>query len=662
MVLTNDSGTTQVSNNRSSPNPPMTHRRTRSSFIAPTFHGAPAIQPLASVPIGTTAQNLVPEFERQNSNVTVSMFRTPPLENNMVFNRMSSPSKSDNKMSLTLSTSPQLHSLNKPRLHDIGLLHSRAVSTTDPSVGTPISIAQYRKSPPISPFLIPKIGNKTESEPSTETKRSHQDSAEKDVRKTEAKLRNVKTELRTLQETKQQLYLDIEKLQEYKRSLLREIELLKSTRDNLAEDFTVSRHDRSMRNSFDGLRPDVDTHINNTSATAPSSSPQTHSLANRSKFWKFFSKEQHNNLKELPITTIDQAVGSNSTGIGTPTTFANAINAAVTVTPNETPQTMLTSSGGGGGGGGGSGSTGTNTGTKHLSPALHSKIFTPMNQSSSKSHSAGSSPSSSLPSVVQIQSNASPALGRTTEGEAHNVQYYKPTFDESKISLIRQCQLENREVPVIVTKCIEYIEASPRGLKTEGIYRKAGSHTQIENLERILQRAGDRDSGTFDIKNAIGGNDDGDDNVVEAFQGSDIDINVVASVLKRYLRRFEEPVISYNVYDDLILIVRQYSLLSRGSVADIKSQENAELFGIVKEKIRRTLTMGMPREHMSLLKVLIAHVNEVAKWKDWNLMNLHNLSLVFVPSLIRDENGEKDIADMKERNYLVEFIFTYGVA
>ena len=410
-----------------------------------------------------------------------------------------------------------------------------------------------------------------------------------------------------------------------------------------------------MRNSFDSLHPDVDTHINNTSVIAPSSSPQAHSLPNRAKFWKFFGKEQHNNLKELPVTTIDHAVGSNSSDIRVPTTLSNAMNATVTATPNETPQTVVSSSGG-------SGNTGINIGAKHLSPTLHGKISTPMNQTSSKSHSAGSSPSSSLPSVVQVQSNATPALGRTAEGETHNVvPHHKPTSEELKISLIRQCQLENREVPAIVTKCIEYIEASPRGLKTEGIYRKAGSHTQIENLERILQNAGDSSSGTLDIRAAIGGGG-GDDGDVEALQGSDIDINVVASVLKRYLRRFEEPVISYNVYDDLIQIVRQYGLLSRGSVADIKLQENGELFRIVKEKILRTLAVGMPREHMSLLKVLIAHVNEVAKWKDWNLMNLHNLSLVFVPSLIRDRNGEKDIADMRERNYLVEFIFTYGVA
>ena len=125
--VTNDLGTGQVSNSRSSPNPPTTHRRTRSSFITSTFHGTPALQPLVSVPPGTAAQKSVPEFERQNSNVTVSMFRTPPLENNMVFNRMSSPNKSDNKLSLTLSASPQLHTLNKPRLHDIGLLHSRTI-------------------------------------------------------------------------------------------------------------------------------------------------------------------------------------------------------------------------------------------------------------------------------------------------------------------------------------------------------------------------------------------------------------------------------------------------------------------------------------------------------------------------------------------------------
>lgn len=38
-------------------------------------------------------------------------------------------------------------------------------------------------------------------------------------------------------------------------------------------------------------------------------------------------------------------------------------------------------------------------------------------------------------------------------------------------------------------------------------------------------------------------------------------------------------------------------------------------------------------------------------------MTLYNLALVFAPGLIRDFSGEKDIIDMKERNYIVAFIF-----
>ena len=57
--------------------------------------------------------------------------------------------------------------------------------------------------------------------------------------------------------------------------------------------------------------------------------------------------------------------------------------------------------------------------------------------------------------------------------------------------------------------------------------------------------------------------------------------------------------------------------------------------------------------------MLVRHIDTVARYSDSNLMNLNNLALVFAPGLIRDYSGERDIIDIKERNYVIGFILTH---
>ena len=71
----------------------------------------------------------------------------------------------------------------------------------------------------------------------------------------------------------------------------------------------------------------------------------------------------------------------------------------------------------------------------------------------------------------------------------------------------------------------------------------------------------------------------------------------------------------------------------------------------------KNILEDLPREHYRVLRVLSEHIEKVTRYSHWNRMTLYNLALVFAPGLIRDFSGEKDIIDMKERNYIVAFIF-----
>lgn len=84
--------------------------------------------------------------------------------------------------------------------------------------------------------------------------------------------------------------------------------------------------------------------------------------------------------------------------------------------------------------------------------------------------------------------------------------------------------------------------------------------------------------------------------------------------------------------------------------------KNSDTYMSSKSALKNILE-DLPREHYRVLRVLSEHIEKVTRYSHWNRMTLYNLALVFAPGLIRDFSGEKDIIDMKERNYIVAFIF-----
>ena len=195
-------------------------------------------------------------------------------------------------------------------------------------------------------------------------------------------------------------------------------------------------------------------------------------------------------------------------------------------------------------------------------------------------------------------------------------------------TLVQRCHYERAQVPNVLVKCIENIECDPENLQSEGLYRKSGSQAVIEQLERSFAKE-------------------------QAVNMAKYDINVSTGILKRYLRKLPNPVITYEIYDALIDTVRADNMAVKyplGKNVEVTPQEMAPIASVLKQ---------LPKEHIYLLKVLSVHLEKVMNYKDSNLMGLNNLALVFAPGLIRDLSGEKDILDMKERNYIIGFILEH---
>lgn len=120
----------------------------------------------------------------------------------------------------------------------------------------------------------------------------------------------------------------------------------------------------------------------------------------------------------------------------------------------------------------------------------------------------------------------------------------------------------------------------------------------------------------------------------------DGDIHAVTSALKRYLRKLPDPVIPRAHYDEFIRIAH--------------SQQNKES----RLDSLASLIAKLPTANKSVLHILCQHLHKVAALQEINRMGVKNLSVVFAPTLARDETGEREMVDMGNRNDMTELLLT----
>lgn len=93
--------------------------------------------------------------------------------------------------------------------------------------------------------------------------------------------------------------------------------------------------------------------------------------------------------------------------------------------------------------------------------------------------------------------------------------------------LAERCEFEHRQIPSVVTRCIEEVEL--RGMDQEGIYRKTGGNSQINMIKEGFDK-----SENYDISDP------------------DLDITAVTSVLKQYFRKLPNPLLTFDVYERVL--------------------------------------------------------------------------------------------------------------
>uniref|UniRef100_A0A6Q2ZNU2 ArfGAP with RhoGAP domain, ankyrin repeat and PH domain 1 n=1 Tax=Esox lucius TaxID=8010 RepID=A0A6Q2ZNU2_ESOLU len=158
-------------------------------------------------------------------------------------------------------------------------------------------------------------------------------------------------------------------------------------------------------------------------------------------------------------------------------------------------------------------------------------------------------------------------------------------------------QLTEMDIPVIVDRCIDYITQC--GLTSEGIYRKSGVNSRVAALCEAFRR----DARSVRLKEGEHQVDD------------------VSNTLKRFFRESGEG---------LFTIEAASAWLNTPVVPD-ESKKISEY---------QLLLSRLPRVNKATLRALVNHLYCVQRFADLNQMNLHNLAIVFGPTLFQTDGKD----------------------
>ncbi|CAJ0580603.1 unnamed protein product, partial [Mesorhabditis spiculigera] len=174
-------------------------------------------------------------------------------------------------------------------------------------------------------------------------------------------------------------------------------------------------------------------------------------------------------------------------------------------------------------------------------------------------------------------------------------------------------------VPMLVRHCLRVVEEN--GMESVGIYRIPGNTAAVNALKDTLNQ--------------------GD----EAIDWSDPrwkDVNVVSSLLKMFLRKLPEPLLTDKLYPYFIDANRITNHTQR------------------LHKIRNLLRKLHP-VHYHTLKHLMAHLLLITTKSDINRMEARNLGLMFGPSIVRpsDDNMSTMVTHMGDQCQIIESFIIY---
>ncbi|XP_048473063.1 unconventional myosin-IXAa isoform X2 [Rhincodon typus] len=192
---------------------------------------------------------------------------------------------------------------------------------------------------------------------------------------------------------------------------------------------------------------------------------------------------------------------------------------------------------------------------------------------------------------------------------------YDPELSSRQFGVeVSRLTSDERSVPLVVEKLINYIEM--HGLYTEGIYRKSGSTNKIKELKQGL------------------------DTDINSMNLDEYNIHVIASVFKQWLRDLPNPLMTFELYDE---VLRAMGLPDRKEII-------RGVYSIIEQ---------LSRTHINTLERLIFHLVRIALQEETNRMSSNALAIVFAPCILRCPDTTdplQSVQDISKTTACVELI------
>ncbi|XP_036220547.1 rho GTPase-activating protein 68F isoform X1 [Bactrocera oleae] len=166
-------------------------------------------------------------------------------------------------------------------------------------------------------------------------------------------------------------------------------------------------------------------------------------------------------------------------------------------------------------------------------------------------------------------------------------------------------------IPPIVRKCVDSLSITGM-IDTEGIFRRSGNHSEIIALKERVNRGEDVDL-------------------------SNVNVHVIAGLLKSFLRDLSEPLLTFELYDDIT------------SFLDWQKEERSRnVTQLIREKL--------PEENYELFKYLVEFLVRVMECEDLNKMTSSNLAIVFGPNFLWSNRNNTTLEDIRPINAFIDFV------
>uniref|UniRef100_A0A8C7QD43 Rho GTPase activating protein 1 n=1 Tax=Oncorhynchus mykiss TaxID=8022 RepID=A0A8C7QD43_ONCMY len=156
------------------------------------------------------------------------------------------------------------------------------------------------------------------------------------------------------------------------------------------------------------------------------------------------------------------------------------------------------------------------------------------------------------------------------------------------LPMLRARRSDNEAVPLVMQDTVAFL--MEQGLEIEGIFRRSANVTLVKDVQHRYNSGEEVSFSQME------------------------DVHLAAVILKTFLRELPEPLLTYQLYNDIVNFHN----------VDSSSQVTA---------IRNMLAM-LPEENYASLKFLIEFLVQVSAQSEINKMNNANLAVVFGPNLL----------------------------